>query len=72
MTIDIATAKEVTTIIAQIGFPIVVALWFMLRMERIITANTAATQGLTESIILLRGELSQSAGVRSIARDVIK
>lgn len=31
---------EITTLISQVGFPIAITLWFMLRTEKVIQNNT--------------------------------
>lgn len=37
-------------LISNVGFPIVVAGWFMLRNEKVINANTAALENLKDVI----------------------
>ena len=39
--------STIIQIIQMVGFPIVVALWFMFRTEKVITANTQAVRELT-------------------------
>ncbi len=39
--------KDVIAVIQQLGFPIAMVLWFMLRTEKVIAANTAALVNLT-------------------------
>ena len=39
-------------LIQTVGFPIVVSLWFMFRMEKVIKTNTEALVKLTNSIDL--------------------
>jgi hypothetical protein len=43
--------KDIIAAIQSVGFPVVMVLWFMLRTEKVIAANTAAltTLALTES-----------------------
>jgi len=38
-----ALESDFLTIISQVGFPIFITLWFMFRTEKIIQANTDAT-----------------------------
>ena len=33
---------EITNLISQVGFPIAITLWFMLRTEKVISSNTEA------------------------------
>tara|TARA_Y100000034_G_scaffold112813_1_gene147144 strand:- start:756 stop:905 length:150 start_codon:yes stop_codon:yes gene_type:complete len=42
---------EITTLISNLGFPIVVSLYFMFRVEKTMKENTKATQELKEAII---------------------
>jgi hypothetical protein len=32
--------QEIVTLISQVGFPIAITMWFMLRTEKVITNNT--------------------------------
>ena len=37
-----ALEQEITTLISTVGFPIAVTVWFMIRTEKVIQANTGA------------------------------
>lgn len=36
--------EYITAMLSQFGFPVFVALWFMMRTEKVINQNTAAMQ----------------------------
>jgi len=42
--------NDLVQIISSVGFPIVVCLWFMLRTEKVIKANTTALNEITTLI----------------------
>lgn len=42
--------SEVVNLISTVGFPIFVALWFMLRTEKVIEANTEALIRVSEAL----------------------
>lgn len=45
--------EEITTLIGNYAFPIIMCLWFMFRTEKVMAANTKATE---EMILILRNE----------------
>ena len=47
--------STIIQIIQMVGFPIVVALWFMFRTEKVIMANTIAIRDLTVIVKTLGG-----------------
>ena len=42
--------EEYLTLIGQYGFPIFICIWFMFRTEKIINANTAAIEKLSDIV----------------------
>ena len=42
---------EIETLIGSYAFPIVMCVWFMFRTEKVILANTEATENLNKIII---------------------
>jgi len=47
-------AFDYATLIGSLGFPIVICLWFMIRTEKVISANTQALIGVKEVIVLCK------------------
>jgi len=45
--------EDPVTLIAQLGFPIAMCLWFMLRTEKIISKNTEVIRELKDIIELM-------------------
>jgi len=42
---------DIVGLIGSVGFPIVVALWFMVRTEKVIKANTSALGAIREVMV---------------------
>jgi len=40
--------SELIALVSNVGFPIAVTVWFMVRTERVINANTDATRRMIE------------------------
>lgn len=43
--------EELTALLGNYAFPIVVTLWFMFRTEKVISENTKATQEMSKIIV---------------------
>jgi len=54
------TAQEITTLIQNVGFPIVMVGYFILRFEKRITDNTEALRTLQECLIKAVTKLNNS------------
>lgn len=46
--------ENLMTLISQVGFPIVVCLWFMFRTEKVIKANTEALDKIRNFVMIKR------------------
>jgi hypothetical protein len=66
------TVKDVILLVQSVGFPILIAIWFMFRTETIINKNTEVTQSLvvieTIEVELLRA-LAAQLGINTTALD---
>lgn len=47
---------DITSLVANVGFPIAITFWFMFRTESVIKSNTEMMQGVKDVITNCRGK----------------